>query len=151
MKKFSTDRDKLEQISNFFRLSAVNFAAKIDVSKDKIYNIRRGVVVNFPPDVLRNIAKCCPEISPYWLITGEGSMLSGSIEHHNAVANDHSKAIVNHNTSAKAMYYAGQQTATENQSVAVFLLANPLAKHCYLGILTALSAVVVRILRRRTS
>ena len=141
MKKFSTDRDKLEQISNFFRLSAVNFAAKIDVSKDKIYNIRRGVVVNFPPDVLRNIAKCCPEISPYWLITGEGSMLSGSIEHHNAVANDHSKA----------MYYAGQQTATENQSVAVFLLANPLAKHGYLGILTALASVVVRILRRRTS
>lgn len=72
MKKFSTDRDKLEQISNFFRLSAVDFAAKIDVSKDKIYNIRRGVVVNFPPDVLRNIAKCCPEIYPYWLITGEG-------------------------------------------------------------------------------
>ena len=97
---FLTDRQKLEQILNFFRLSAVDFAAKIDVSKDKIYNIRRGVVVNFPPDVLRNIAKCCPEISPYWLITGEGSMLSGSIEHHNAVANDHSKAIVNHNENA---------------------------------------------------
>jgi hypothetical protein len=41
----------------------------------------------------------------------------------------------------------GQQTATENQSVAVFLLANPLAKHGYLGILTALAAVVVRLRR----
>ena len=86
---FLTDRQKLEQILNFFRLSAVDFAAKIDVSKDKIYNIRMGVVVNFPPDVLRNIAKCCPEISPYWLITDEGSMLSGSIEHHNTATPPH--------------------------------------------------------------
>lgn len=36
------------------------------------------------------------------------------------------------NTSAKAMYYAGQQAATENQSVAAFLLANQLAKRCFL-------------------
>ena len=141
MKKFSTDRDKLEQILKFSMLDKAKLGRKIGVDNQKLYQITNGKQSEFSRGTMVKLVKIFPEISPYWLITGEGSMLSGSIEHHNAVANDHSKA----------MYYAGQQTATENQSVAVFLLANPLAKHCYLGILTALSAVVVRILRRRTS
>ena len=33
--------------------------------------------------MLDGIAKNCPEISLFWLITGEGSMLGGAVEQHN--------------------------------------------------------------------
>lgn len=33
--------------------------------------------------MLDGIAKNCPEVSLYWLITGEGSMLGGIVEQHN--------------------------------------------------------------------
>lgn len=38
---------------------------------------------NFNRDMLDGIAKNCPEVSLYWLITGEGSMLGGIVEQHN--------------------------------------------------------------------
>ena len=100
MKKFSTDRDKLEQILKFSMLDKAKLGRKIGVENQELYQIANGKQSEFSRSTMVKLVKIFPEISPYWLITGEGSMLSGSIEHHNAVANDHSKAIVNHNENA---------------------------------------------------
>ena len=100
MKKFSTDRDKLEQILKFSMLDKAKLGRKIGVENQELYQIANGKQSEFSRGTMVKLVKIFPEISPYWLITGEGSMLSGSLEHHNAVATDHSKAIVNHNENA---------------------------------------------------
>jgi len=100
MKKFSTDRDKLEQILKFSMLDKAKLGRKIGVENQELYQIANGKQSEFSRSTMVKLVKIFPEISPYWLITGEGSMLSGSIEHHNAVATDHSKAVVNHNENA---------------------------------------------------
>jgi len=112
MKKFSTDRDKLEQILKFSMLDKAKLGRKIGVENQELYQIANGKQSEFSRSTMVKLVKIFPEISPYWLITGEGSMLSGSIEHHNAVANDHSKAIVNHNenTARDEVLKSQQQT-----------------------------------------
>lgn len=97
MKKFSTDKEKLEQILKFSMLDKAKLGRKIGVENQELYQIANGKQSEFSRSTMAKLVKIFPEISPYWLITGEGSMLSGSIEHHNAVATDHSKAVVNHN------------------------------------------------------
>ena len=112
MKKFSTDRDKLEQILKFSMLDKAKLGRKIGVENQELYQIANGKQSEFSRGTMVKLVKIFPEISPYWLITGEGSMLSGSLEHHNAVANDHSKAIVNHNenTARDEVLKSQQQT-----------------------------------------
>ena len=100
MKNFSTDKDKLEQILKFSMLDKAKLGRKIGVENQELYQIANGKQSEFSRGTMVKLVKIFPEISPYWLITGEGSMLSGSIEHHNAVATDHSKAVVNHNENA---------------------------------------------------
>lgn len=100
MKKFSTDKDKLEQILKFSMLDKAKLGRKIGVENRELYQIANGKQSEFSRGTMVKLVKIFPEISPYWLITGEGSMLSGSIEHHNAVATDHSKAVVNHTENA---------------------------------------------------
>lgn len=100
MKKFSTDKDKLEQILKFSMLDKAKLGRKIGVENQELYQIANGKQSEFSRSTMVKLVKIFPEISPYWLITGEGSMLSGSIDHHNAVATDHSKAVVNHNENA---------------------------------------------------
>jgi hypothetical protein len=100
MKKFSTDKEKLEQILKFSMLDKAKLGRKIGVENQELYQIANGKQSEFSRSTMVKLVKIFPEISPYWLITGEGSMLSGSIEHHNAVATDHSKAVVNHNENA---------------------------------------------------
>lgn len=100
MKKFSTDKDKLEQILKFSMLDKAKLGRKIGIENQELYQIANGKQSEFSRGTMVKLVKTFPEISPYWLITGEGSMLSGSIEHHNAVATDHSKAVVNHTENA---------------------------------------------------
>lgn len=100
MKKFSTDKDKLEQILKFSMLDKAKLGRKIGVENQELYQIANGKQSEFSRGTMVKLVKIFPEISPYWLITGEGSMLSGSIDHHNAVATDHSKAVVNHTENA---------------------------------------------------
>lgn len=100
MKNFSTDKDKLEQILKFSMLDKAKLGRKIGIENQELYQIANGKQSEFSRGTMVKLVKTFPEISPYWLITGEGSMLSGSIDHHNAVATDHSKAVVNHTENA---------------------------------------------------
>ena len=96
-KKNFMDWEKLNEICQYFGVTMAEFATKNDLKKSEIYQVSGKKQLYFSRDTLINIVKNCPEISPYWLITGEGSMLGGSVEaHHNAVATDHSTATVTH-------------------------------------------------------
>lgn len=69
---------KLQSLADYFRLNIAQFAKKIGVSPSRLYDIKRGQIRNFPQDLLEKILKACPEISPIWLLTGEGDMLVSS-------------------------------------------------------------------------
>ena len=83
MKQKLNDKEKLSQILTFFGLNFSDFATKIGVPNAKIYDVSSERIKFFGRDTMEQIAKSCPEISPYWLITGEGSMLGGTVEQHN--------------------------------------------------------------------
>ena len=95
--KFFLDSAKLAEILRFYRLKIVELNQKIGAKNRELYQISAGNQQEFSRDMLKAIAKHCPEVSPYWLITGEGSMLAGTAAHHNAVASDHSTATVTEN------------------------------------------------------
>ena len=94
---FFLDSAKLVEILRFYRLKIVELNQKIGAKNRELYQISAGNQQEFSRDMLKAIAKHCPEVSPYWLITGEGSMLAGTAAHHNAVASDHSTATVTEN------------------------------------------------------
>jgi predicted transcriptional regulator len=83
MKQKLNDKEKLSQILTFFGLNFSDFATKIGVPNAKIYDVSSERIKFFGRETMEQIAKSCPEISPYWLITGEGSMLGGTVEQHN--------------------------------------------------------------------
>lgn len=83
MKKKFSDTEKLLHILRFYGLKIVDFGEKIGVNSQAIYNLSCENLKYFNRDMLDGIAKNCPEISLFWLITGEGSMLGGVIEQHN--------------------------------------------------------------------
>lgn len=83
MKKKLSDTEKLLQILQFYGLKIVDFGEKIGVNSQSVYNLSCENLKNFNRDMLDGIAKNCPEVSLYWLITGEGSMLGGIVEQHN--------------------------------------------------------------------
>lgn len=83
MKRKLSDTEKLLQILQFYGLKIVDFGEKIGVNSQSVYNLSCENLKNFNRDMLDGIAKNCPEISLFWLITGEGSMLGGIVEQHN--------------------------------------------------------------------
>lgn len=83
MKRKLSDTEKLLQILQFYGLKIVDFGEKIGVNSQSVYNLSCENLKNFNRDMLDGIAKNCPEVSLYWLITGEGSMLGGVVEQHN--------------------------------------------------------------------
>lgn len=94
-KKFLTDKDKIQAILQFYQIKITEFAKKIGVDDQQIYGITGGKTQWMSNEILSGIAKNCPEISLYWLITGEHS-IEVADNHHNAIANNHSTATVNH-------------------------------------------------------
>ena len=97
-----TDKEKLAQMATFYGLSFAEFSRKLGVKNQEMYQLKSGKQSYFSHSTLEKITKNCPEISLYWLITGEGSMLAGNVEHHNAAAIDHSTATVIHSEAPAA-------------------------------------------------
>lgn len=112
MENFLIDSEKLTEICRYFGLNLANFAAKNDLKTQELYAISGGKQKEFSRQTLVGIAKHCPELSLYWLITGEGSMLAGSANHHNAVASDHSTATVTHAENGDLTSIVASQQAT---------------------------------------
>ncbi len=71
-----TDKEKITQILDYFQLKKSEFAQKIGVKDMHIYDLLRGQIGNLPRETLEKIVRAFPEISPLWLITGNGSMLN---------------------------------------------------------------------------
>lgn len=83
------DKEKIEAILEAFQLNIAEFSRKIDVKLDTIYSIFYEKTKGFSMEILKKIIKTYPEISPFWLITGEGDMIinnTGIIQHHNGTA-----------------------------------------------------------------
>ena len=68
--------EKIRLMAEYFHLNSAQFAKKIGVSPSKIYDINRGQIKNFSPEILEKILQNCPEISPIWLMTGKGEMVN---------------------------------------------------------------------------
>ena len=88
--KILIDKEKIKEICKFYGLKLTNFAEKTGIKVNELYAINSYNQSEFSRDTLIAMCKNCPEISPYWLITGEGSMLvgdnNGIIQHHNGNA-----------------------------------------------------------------
>lgn len=72
-----------------FQLNLAEFSRNIDVKLDTIYSIFYEKTKGFSVEIFKKLIKVYPEISPFWLITGEGDMIvnnTGIIQHHNGTA-----------------------------------------------------------------
>lgn len=72
-----TDKEKIDAILQQFHINLAEFSRKLDVKTDTICSVFFEKTKGFSMEILRKIAKAYPEISPYWLITGEGQMIIG--------------------------------------------------------------------------
>ena len=60
-----------------FNLKKSEFSTKSGISTQQIFDLIRGQISNLSRENMEKILKAYPEISPYWLITGEGQMIIG--------------------------------------------------------------------------
>ena len=81
--RFLIDKEKLNEICKFYGLKFTKFADKIGINRNELYALNSFNQGEFSRNTLTAICKGCPEISPYWLITGEGSMLGGHLTQSN--------------------------------------------------------------------
>ena len=72
-KKLS-DKAILATILKYFQTNIAQFSKKIGVDRQRLYDLNVGKTQSFTREVLAAIVKACPEISPFFIVTGEGSM-----------------------------------------------------------------------------
>lgn len=124
MEDFLIDNEKLQQICRFYGLNMANFATKIGVKNQELYAISSLKQKEFSRSTMSAIAKFCPEVSPYWLITGEGSMLAGSIEQHNINGDNIGQQTNNSAPADQVEIIASQQRTIERLTKVVDKLSD---------------------------
>lgn len=72
---YKTDKERLAALIEYLKINALTFAKETDIPSATIYNTLKAVGPGLSKSNLRNIAKRYNEISPGWLLTGEGEML----------------------------------------------------------------------------
>lgn len=77
------DSEKIIAILHHFNLKKSEFSTKTGISTQQIFDLIRGQIANLSRENMAKILASFPDISPYWLITGEGSMLAATIEQGN--------------------------------------------------------------------
>lgn len=83
------DSEKIVEILQYFNLKKSEFSTKTGMSTQQIFDLIRGQIANLSRENMEKIISAFPEISPFWLITGEGDMIvnnTGIIQHHNGTA-----------------------------------------------------------------
>ena len=77
------DSEKIIAILHHFNLKKSEFSTKTGISTQQIFDLIRGQIANLSRENMAKILASFPDISPYWLITGEGSVLAATIEQGN--------------------------------------------------------------------
>lgn len=72
---YYTDTERLTALINFLEISPLAFSKETGIPSATIYNTMNGVGTGLSKANLRSIAKRYTQISPGWLLTGEGEML----------------------------------------------------------------------------
>lgn len=70
-----TDKEKLAAILQFLQLKIADFAKKLDINPDHLYNLNSGKINEFSQEVRKSILNTYQEINPQWLLTGDGNMI----------------------------------------------------------------------------
>lgn len=122
-----TDKEKIDAILQQFHINLAEFSRKLDVKTDTIYSVFFEKTKGFSMEILRKIAKAYPEISPYWLITGEGQMIVGD---NNISINqgDNNRNNINANFDKLIELSSSQQQTISEQHQTIAQLVNMLNK-----------------------
>lgn len=72
---YYTDTERLTALINFLEISPLAFSKETGIPSATIYNTMNGVGTGLSKANLRSIAKRYTQISPGWLLTGDGEML----------------------------------------------------------------------------
>lgn len=70
--------ERIEQILSHYEINSAQFAVKVGVNKNWVYDLKIGKVKNISEENAEKIVNAFPEINKIWLLTGEGEMLRTS-------------------------------------------------------------------------
>ncbi|MBR1792665.1 MAG: hypothetical protein IJ764_03405 [Bacteroidales bacterium] len=95
MKYFCTPQERIAEILKYYKMNRADFAEKINVKPSVIYNLtaKNTRAKNFTADLLTAILHHCPELSPSWVLTGEGDMLKSNITQSATIGGDNMGSV----------------------------------------------------------
>ena len=110
-----SDKEKIENILAYFQIKKTDFAQRTGIFPQQVYDMMRGHIAKLSRENMENILDAFPEISPYWLITGEGDMIVGDNNVNVTIANhgNNNNNNVNANVDKLIELSASQQRTIE--------------------------------------